>query len=73
LSWTIRLFRVNRAAAIVDHADLQPGMRVLDFGCGPGRVTVAAARRVGPEGRVLAVEVQPAMLERAREKVRIRA
>lgn len=40
-------------------ADARPGMRVLDVGCGPGFFTLDLARRLGPEGSVLAVDVNP--------------
>lgn len=36
-----------------------PGMTVLDFGCGPGGFSIAAARLVGPEGLVHAVDIHP--------------
>ena len=38
-------------------AGVSPGMRVLDFGCEPGRYTIPAASLVGPEGIVYAVDV----------------
>jgi 23S rRNA (uridine2552-2'-O)-methyltransferase len=38
---------------------LRPGMRVLDLGCAPGSWLQYAARRVGPQGRVLGVDLQP--------------
>lgn len=44
-------------------------MQVLDAGCGPGRVTVPAARIVGPRGKVVAVEIQERMLEKVRNRV----
>jgi ubiquinone/menaquinone biosynthesis C-methylase UbiE len=43
---------------------LRPGLRILDFGCGPGRLTLPAARAVGEAGEVLAVDVQQEMLDR---------
>jgi len=61
--------RTNRAAEIIGHLDLHPGMRVLDAGCGPGRLTVPLARQVGRGGEVLALDIQAGMLERVREKV----
>jgi ubiquinone/menaquinone biosynthesis C-methylase UbiE len=74
LRWFVELdnpfAKNNRAAVILDHLDLQPGMTVLDLGCGPGRLTVPAAQRVGPGGQVVAVDLQAGMLARAKEKAR---
>jgi ubiquinone/menaquinone biosynthesis C-methylase UbiE len=47
-------------------AGLRPGMRVLDVGCGPGDVSLIAARLVGPSGTVLGVDAAPEMMELAR-------
>lgn len=44
-------------------------MTVLDAGCGPGRLTLPLAQAVGPQGQVLALDVQAEMLARVREKV----
>lgn len=44
---------------ILHEAGIGPGMTVLDFGCGPGGFTLAAARLVGAEGRVHAFDVHP--------------
>ena len=49
---------------LLERAGVRPGMCVLDAGCGPGRVTLPAAARVGPSGRVIALDLQPAMLTR---------
>ncbi len=46
--------------------DLRPGESVLDIGCGAGFDTLIAARQVGPSGRVVALDMTPAMLEKAR-------
>jgi len=74
LRWLVELDNpftsTNRAAVIAEHLELQPGMTVLDAGCGPGRVSIPVAQRVGPEGRVVAVDIQPGMLRRAQEKAR---
>ena len=47
---------------------VKPGMTVLDLGCGPGYFSLAMARMVGENGRVLAVDVQPEMLAILRAK-----
>ena len=49
---------------LVGRLGLAPGMKVLDAGCGPGRLTVALAEAVGPGGGVVALDGQPAMLGR---------
>lgn len=41
------------------------GERVVDLGCGAGMDTLIAARMVGAEGRVIAVDMTPEMLEKA--------
>ncbi|WP_291270363.1 arsenite methyltransferase [Geothrix sp.] len=46
-------------------AALKPGETVLDLGSGAGFDAFLAARRVGPEGRVLGVDMTPEMIARA--------
>ena len=53
---------------IIQRLDLRPGMKVLDVGCGPGRLSIPIAQAIGPEGTVVAVDIQPAMLRRAKDK-----
>ncbi len=50
----------------VRHAGLSEGEVVLDLGSGGGIDTVLAARRVGPTGRVIGLDMLPEMCERAR-------
>lgn len=45
--------------------DLVPGESVLDIGCGAGIDTLIAARQVGPEGHVIAMDMTAAMLAKA--------
>lgn len=45
--------------------DLIHGETVLDVGCGAGFDTLIAARQVGTTGRVISVDMTPAMLEKA--------
>lgn len=49
---------------------LEPGMRVLEIGPGNGTYTLAAARRVGPAGRVVAIDIEPRMVERVRHRAK---
>jgi arsenite methyltransferase len=51
-------------------ADLQPGEVVVDLGSGAGFDCFLAARRVGPTGHVIGVDMTPEMLASARENVR---
>lgn len=48
------------------YAALQPGESVLDLGSGAGIDVFIAAKSVGPEGRVIGVDMTPQMVERAR-------
>jgi arsenite methyltransferase len=48
------------------YAFLQPGEVVLDIGSGAGIDTILAARRVGPEGKAIGLDIVPEMSERAR-------
>src|SRR5215207_9035247 len=54
---------------LVERLGLAPGMRVLDAGCGPGRLTIPVARAVEPTGEVLALDSQRAMLEKLEHRL----
>ncbi len=51
-------------APLIAPAEVGAGQVVVDFGCGPGGLSMELARRVGPAGRVLAMDINPAFLER---------
>ncbi len=53
------------AARLVELADLRPGWRVLDAGCGAGAVLTRAAPAVSPGGRVDGIDLAAGMLTRA--------
>ncbi|MGY1777498.1 class I SAM-dependent methyltransferase [Geodermatophilus sp. SYSU D00804] len=68
--WAAQADRFDRSvarydAAFLAAADLRPGDRVLDVGCGTGRTTREAARRTGS---ALGVDLSSAMLEVARRR-----
>jgi arsenite methyltransferase len=46
--------------------ELRGGERVVDVGCGAGIDSLIASKKVGPEGRVIGVDMTPTMLEKAR-------
>ena len=73
LSWIVEMdnpfTEVNRALVILEHLDLVPGMKVLDAGCGPGRLTLPLAELLGHQGEVTALDIQGGMLARVRQKV----
>jgi len=70
--WVANAERHDRALAgygdaVLGAADIQPGDRVLDVGCGTGALTRAAARRA-TDGSALGVDIGRPMVERARHE-----
>jgi SAM-dependent methyltransferase len=55
---------------MLDQAGIRSGARVLDLAAGAGGQTLAAARRVGPSGSVLATDISPAILAFAADAAR---
>ena len=49
---------------------IEPGSTVLDLGCGAGTDLLVAAQMVGPDGRVIGVDMTSSMLEPVRESAR---
>ena len=71
LGWILEnpyITAVAGSETLLDRADVRPGMRLLDVGAGTGRLTLPAADRVGSLGEVIALDVQPAMTSRIRER-----
>ena len=59
--------QVNMREALLQHARLEPGMRVLELACGTGDPALEIARRVGPQGRVTATDLSAQMLDVCRK------
>jgi ubiquinone/menaquinone biosynthesis C-methylase UbiE len=64
------LSRVHGPATkrLLERLGIEPGMRCLDVGCGGGDVTLTLARRVGPAGAVVGVDLDEVKLGLAREE-----
>ncbi|WP_420606270.1 class I SAM-dependent methyltransferase [Novosphingopyxis sp.] len=59
----------NEARIVMDWAGTKPGMTVADIGAGEGYYTVRLGDRVGAKGRVLAQDIDRAVLTRLGERV----
>jgi SAM-dependent methyltransferase len=66
----IRAWLGDATAAMLDMADIRPGMKVLDVAAGTGDQSGDVACRVGPGGSVLATDVSPRMLAVAASNLR---
>ena len=74
--WTIRVMHDNPILALVRNpykllhgAGLKKGQKVVEVGCGPGFFTIPAARIVGDEGHVYAIDVHPRAVARVKKKI----
>lgn len=52
-------------AALLAPAEIEPGQTVVDYGCGPGMLSIELARRVGKSGRIHGVDINALFVERA--------
>jgi len=58
----------QRPAEVFDAMAVKPGHRVADIGCGFGYFTFRLAERVGAEGKVYAVDIDPKAIEKVLER-----
>ncbi len=71
LAWMLEsslLERLNGTATTVERLELKPGQTILEIGPGPGRLLIPAAKRIGPQGRAIGVDIQPKMIDRLRRR-----
>lgn len=67
LTWLLSFGTVDKVRkATIRAAALQPGESVLDVGCGPGELTLRAARKAGREAHVAGIDASPQMIAVAR-------
>jgi ubiquinone/menaquinone biosynthesis C-methylase UbiE len=71
ISWLVaNPIRRKYMRPVLERVGIQPGECVLELGPGPGLFTVEAARRIGPDGRLVAVDIQPAMIAQVEQRVK---
>lgn len=58
------------SSVLIDRIGLKEGMRVLDVGCGPGRLTIPLAKHVGTNGEIVALDIQEKMLRKLAERIK---
>jgi SAM-dependent methyltransferase len=66
----IRAWLSQATGAMIEMAGISPGSRVLDIAAGAGDQTRDLADRVGSEGSVVATDLSPRILDRARRNAR---
>jgi ubiquinone/menaquinone biosynthesis C-methylase UbiE len=54
----------------LEAAELKPGQKVMEVGCGPGFFTIPAAKIVGEKGLIYAIDVNQHAIKRVEEKMR---
>jgi ubiquinone/menaquinone biosynthesis C-methylase UbiE len=64
--------REEEPAKMLAALEIKTGQTVCDLGCGNGFYTFSLAEKVGPRGKVLAVDIQPEMLDLLRERAKAR-
>jgi len=71
LSWLLdNRLRLRYMHRLLDCVGIQPGETVLELGPGPGVFTVAAAQQAGPQGKLVAVDIQPKMIAQVERRVK---
>ena len=53
---------------LLNRLALAPEMKILEPGCGTGRLTAALLERLGPKGRIVANDISPRMIAEARRR-----
>lgn len=69
--WTSSSSQPAIMAIMLEQLDLQPGQRVLEIGTGSGYNAALMASVVGPQGRVVTIDIQPDLVEQARKSLQV--
>jgi len=60
---------IHRVIELIERSGIQPGWRILEPGCGPGLITPLIADRAGFDGRVLALDISPVMVQHCKKRM----
>ena len=70
VSWIVdNPIRRRYMCPVLDRLGLIAGEHVLELGPGPGIFTVEATRRLGPQGRLIVVDIQPEMIAKVEKRI----
>ena len=70
LAWMLdNPIRWRYTRPVIERVGIQPGEVVLELGAGTGAFTVTAAQHVGPQGRLVAVDIQPEMIAQVEKRL----
>ena len=64
----IRRLIIQKPDIIADRMHLEPGMKVVEIGPGKGSYTIALAKRIIPNGKVYAIDIQESVIKRLKKK-----
>jgi len=62
---------IQRPERIAERMHLKPGMIVVEIGPGKGNYTKAVAKRILPDGKVYAIDIQESVIKRLKERLKV--
>jgi len=76
MDYRLMVFTMNVIDILFSHIEkrvarfgIQPGMTVVDYGCGPGRYTIHYSRLAGRQGKVYAVDIHEMAIDLVNQKM----